>query len=96
MPHLYIRGTSELGGEETVKVGLVYLRGIVINSGLFFVFGKSIPDKAFAIAAEIEYVAVVLPPFLLDFHEAWTSSAVLTPFALFNSPIAIATSAESI
>lgn len=64
---------------------------------LFFVFGKSIPDKAFAIAAaEIDYVAVVLPPFLLDLHEAWTSSAVLTPFALFNSPIAIATSAESI
>jgi len=27
---LYIRGTSELGGEETVKVGLVYLRGMLL------------------------------------------------------------------
>jgi hypothetical protein len=32
-PHLYIRRTSEEAGEGTVKAGLVYLSGIVVNSG---------------------------------------------------------------
>jgi hypothetical protein len=63
-----------------------------------FDFGKSIPDRTFAIvAAEIdEEITAVLPPFLLGCSDALTSAAVLTFLPLFNSPNAIATSAVSI
>src|SRR5215203_555006 len=65
---------------------------------LSFDLGKSIPDKTFAIvAAEIEEdLTAVLPPLLLGCSDASTSFAVLTSLPLFNSPNAIATSAESL
>lgn len=60
--------------------------------------GKSIPDKTFAIvAADIdEDLTAALPPLLLGFSDASTSFEVLTSHPLFNSPNAMATSAESL
>jgi hypothetical protein len=62
-----------------------------------FLFGRSIPAKTLAIvAAEIDVVAAATPTFLLGCSDLDTSSVVLGSFPLFNSPIAIATSAESL
>ena len=57
------------------------------------------PDRTFAIdAAEIDDVAGVIPPFLLGCccSAPATSFSLLICFPLFNSPNAIATSAESL
>jgi hypothetical protein len=64
----------------------------------FFDFGKSIPDNTFAtVAAEIEEDTIaVLPPLVLGFSVSSISLALLSLFPLFNSPNAIATSAESL
>jgi hypothetical protein len=65
---------------------------------LSFDCGKSIPDKTLAIvAADIdEDLTAILSPLLLGCFDASTLSALLTFLPLFNSPNAIATSAESL